>query len=120
MELMFLYLLVGAVGFYVFRYGWVHIQCSRAIGYADYLSKSHIMNCAEAFGKVSDSHIYEEQKAVLRAEITKALNKAPTLYWDEYYKDFDFNKLWMACDQWTLKQMFPNLTNMKAIEVSYE
>ena len=119
MEALFVGFIMLVVGFYVFRYFWVYIQCKRAIGYANYLSKKHVYACADAFVVVNNSNMFEEQKDVLRGYIKKALNKS-NHYWDEYNKDYDFNGLWMANEKWTLRQMFPNLTKRKGLEITYE
>ena len=120
MENIFLGFLALMTVFYFFRYWWVKFQCNRAIGYASYLSNDHIYKCAEAFISIERSELPEEQKYDLRAEVRKVLNKSE-VYWREgYEKDFDYNKLWLDGTKWTLKQMFPTLTNMKGLEVIYK
>jgi hypothetical protein len=120
MEMLFVHLLAMMTVFYAFRYVWVHIQCRRAIGYAGYLSEKHIYDCADAFTSISESHIMDEQKEILRGYVRKALNHAQDYFDEGYNKDFDFNKLWLDPYKWSLKQMFPTLTNMKGLEITYE
>lgn len=119
METLFVYFCLAIFVFYFTRYFWVRIQCERAIKYAKYLSESHIYKCADAFVRISESDLHDEQKEILRGHVRRALNHSQD-YWEEYEKDFDYNGLWLDPYKWTLKQMFPNLTNRKGLEIIYE
>lgn len=118
MELFF-WMAVTIFNVYLCRYWLVRIQARRAISYTHHLSVNHVNECAKAFLVISHSNIHEEQKEVLRGQVQKALKKA-NMYWEEYNKDYDYNKLWFAVDKWTLKQMFPHVTKMGSLVVIYE
>ncbi len=124
MEMLFVWLLVSMMGFYAFRYVWVHVQCRRANWYATHLSVSHIEKCSEAYLTIQNSNIMDEQKEHLRSMVKKCLDRTQDYYDKGYWKDWndagEFNGFWMACDKWTLRQMFPKLTNMKSLEVVWE
>lgn len=117
---MVVYFMMAMVGFYTIRYFWVRIQCERAIQVAAELSKDHIYKCADAFGVIEQSILLPEQKYHLKAMVRKCLNRSQEYFEEGYYKDFDYNKLWLDPYKWSLKQMFPTLMNMKPLEVSYE
>lgn len=118
MELFF-WTAMAIVGMYAFRYWLVRHHAERAIGYTHYLSVNHVQECAKAFITITNSDIHEEQKDVLRGHVYKAL-KQSDIYWKEYNKDYDYNKLWLAMDKWTVKQMFPHVTKMGSLVVIYE
>jgi hypothetical protein len=108
------------VVFYAFRYWWVRHQSLKAIGYAGHLSETHIFECAKAFATIEQSIIHPEQKHHLKQVVRRCLDKSQVYFEEGYYKDHDYIKMWFDPYKWTLKQLYPTLTNMKALQVSYE
>jgi hypothetical protein len=111
---------MSIVAFYAFRYWWVKRQCLRAIGYAGHLSEQHVYKCQEAFITIERAVLIPEQKHHLKQTVRRCLKRHEDYFTEGYYKDFDYNKMWLDPYKWTLKQLFPTLTNMKPLEVSYE
>jgi hypothetical protein len=119
-----LYVLMILTGIICFRYILVHFQSRRALKLAAKKTVELIRQCENGLAILNRAHTLDPKiKNKMKQTILRTVRRAGNdddLYWAMYYKDFDYNELWLNPMKWTLGQMYPNLTEVANIGFDIE
>ena len=120
MELMYTFMALTVI--LVIRYFLVRYQSGRAIELTHKKTIELIRKCENGLAILHGSKTLDPVlKNKMQTTIIRTVRRAgcqEDLYWAMYYKDFDWNELWLNPMKWTLEQMYPNL--MEVVKVEYD
>lgn len=122
MELMYALMVLTII--LVIRYFLVRYQSGRAIRLAHNKTIELIRECENGLAVLHMSKTLDPVlKNKMQNTIIRTVRRAgqpDDLYWAMYYKDFDYNSLWLNPTKWTLGQMYPNLIEVAKIGYDIE